>query len=471
MQINRLIFPGFWFDKNTWQQGEELARAGVGGFCLYGGTGAQIKEFCARVRRASPWEKILICADYEDGLGRWVKDSVRLAPNMALGAADSTELSFEKGFLTALAARALGVDWVFAPVADLADTPDNPIVNTRAFSAHPQAVIRLAGALMKGLTQGGALNCLKHFPGHGQTRVDSHLALPVLSRTPEELFQAELKPFAALLPLADGVMTGHLKVPALDAREPASLSAAITTGLLKEKLGWKGCVLTDALLMRAIGDECHAAREALNAGAHILLAMNDPHKVSRFLHIKNSPAPALLRAAHAQLDALCARSNRATPVVPPTHAELEDFNRRTARAACVWNGAFRLQAGERVRAVVLGDDEQTGWAVLREKLTQSGIQLTDGPADKVLIISLANYKSFKGRIRLTPQDESRALQAARQTRQSALVCLGSPFAALPLKGAVSAVLQAFCPLPAFQYEAAALLLGHHAAQGKMPVCV
>lgn len=471
MQINRLIFPGFWFDKNTLQQGEELARAGVGGFCLYGGTSAQIKEFCARVREASPWEKILICADYEDGLGRWVKDSVRLAPNMALGAADSAELSFEKGLLTARAARALGVDWVFAPVADLADTPDNPIVNTRAFSAHPQAVIRLAGALMKGLTQGGALNCLKHFPGHGQTKVDSHLALPVLSRTPEELFQAELKPFAALLPLADGVMTGHLKVPALDAREPASLSAAITTGLLKEKLGWKGCVLTDALLMRAIGDECQAAREALNAGAHILLAMNDPHKVSRFLHIKNSPAPALLRAAHAQLDALCARCAQAGPVVAPTHKELEDFNRRTARAACVWDGAFRLRAEERVRVVALGDEEQNGWEVLRKNLINAGIQLTDGPADKVLIISLANYKSFKGRIHLTPQDEGRALQAATQARQSAFVCLGSPFAALPLKGAVNAVLQAFCPLPAFQQEAAALLLGHRTAQGKMPVCL
>lgn len=470
MQINRLIFPGFWFDKNTLQQGEELARAGVGGFCLYGGTSAQIKEFCARVRRASPWEKILICADYEDGLGRWVKDSVRLAPNMALGAADSAELSFEKGFLTARAARALGVDWVFAPVADLADTPDNPIVNTRAFSAHPQAVIRLAGALMKGLTQGGALNCLKHFPGHGQTKVDSHLALPVLTRTAQDLFQAELKPFAALLPLADGVMTGHLKVPALDAQHPASLSAAITTGLLKEKLGWKGCVLTDALLMRAIGDECQAAREALNAGAHILLAMNDPQKVSRFLHT-HPPAPALLRAAHAQLDALCARCAQAGPVVAPTHKELEDFNRRTARAACVWDGAFVLHAEERVRVVALGDEEQNGWEVLRKNLINAGIQLTDGPADKVLIISLANYKSFKGRIRLTPQDESRALQATRQAHQSALVCLGSPFAALPLKGAVSAVLQAFCPLPAFQQEAAALLLGHRTAQGKMPVCL
>lgn len=470
MQINRLIFAGFWFDKNTLQHGEELARAGVGGFCLYGGTSAQIKEFCARVREASPWEKILICADYEDGLGRWVKDSVRLAPNMALGAADSAELSFEKGLLTARAARALGVDWVFAPVADLADTPDNPIVNTRAFSAHPQAVIRLAGALMKGLTQGGALNCLKHFPGHGQTKVDSHLALPVLSRTPEELFQAELKPFAALLPLADGVMTGHLKVPALDAQHPASLSAAITTGLLKEKLGWKGCVLTDALLMRAIGDECQAAREALNAGAHILLAMNDPQKVSRFLHA-HPPAPALLRAAHAQLDALCARCAQAGPVVAPTHKELEDFNRRTARAACVWDGAFVLHAEERVSVVALGDEEQNGWEVLRKNLINAGIQLTDGPADKVLILSLANYKSFKGRIHLTPQDEGRALQAATQARQSAFVCLGSPFAALSLKGAVSAVLQAFCPLPAFQQEAAALLLGHRAAQGKMPVCL
>ena len=93
MQINRLVFPGFWFDRQDISFAEELARLGVGGFCLYGGSLAQIKQFTQRVRRASPLEKILICADYEDGLGRWVKDAPRLAPNLALGAAGDENLA------------------------------------------------------------------------------------------------------------------------------------------------------------------------------------------------------------------------------------------------------------------------------------------------------------------------------------------------------------------------------------------
>ncbi len=467
MQINRLVFPGFWFDSDPLSRGEELAQRGAGGFCLYGGTREQIRAFCTRVRAASPLKKILICADYEDGLGRWVPDAPRLAPNLALGAARSAALAFEKGLLTARQARALGVDWVFAPVLDLADTADNPIVNARAFSANPGEVTRLAAAFMDGLRQGGALNCVKHFPGHGQTETDSHLRLPVLNRTQAQLEQHELLPFANLLDRADGVMTGHLLIPSLDEKSPASLSPAVNGRLLREKLGWRGCILTDALLMRAIGDENAAALHALNAGAHVLLAMKGPCSVMDFLH-KHTPPPGRIRTAHGILDALCAKADAlATPPGDPFAPN--DFNLRAARAACVLDGEFSIKPGETVRVLALGDDEQKGWLPLRRVLEDAGVRITDGPAEKLLLLSLANYKSFKGRVNLTPQDITLAQKAIRSARNAALACLGSPFSARPLRGQTAAVLHAFCPLEEFQQTAAEILLGKRPARGSLPV--
>ena len=151
MNINRLVHPGFWFGKTSEEDALKLARLGAGGFCLYGGTRAEVSALTRALRAASPHKKILISADYEDGLGRWLPDAELLPSNLALGAAGDEELAFEKGLLTARQAKSLGVDWVFAPVVDLADHPDNPIVNTRSFGADPALVTRLAGAFMDGL--------------------------------------------------------------------------------------------------------------------------------------------------------------------------------------------------------------------------------------------------------------------------------------------------------------------------------
>ena len=191
MNINRLVHPGFWFGKTNKEDALKLARMGVGGFCLYGGTRAEVAALTHALRAASPHKRILISADYEDGLGRWLPDAELLPSNLALGAAGSEDLAFEKGLLTARQAKSIGVDWVFAPVVDLAVRADNPIVNTRAFGADPDLVTRLAGAFMDGLAKGGVLNSIKHFPGHGNTGTDSHLALPVLLSTKQHIWEHE----------------------------------------------------------------------------------------------------------------------------------------------------------------------------------------------------------------------------------------------------------------------------------------
>jgi len=196
-----------------------------------------------------------------------------------VGATGSEELALLKGRVTAREARALGVQWILAPVVDLQSNPKNPIVNVRSFGEDPALVARLARAFMKGVHGGGAIACLKHFPGHGDVDQDSHLVLPRIGRDAESLRARELRPFAELVADTDAVMTAHLLIEAFDRERPASLSQAVTTGLLREEMRFGGLVCTDALMMGAIrsvsGSE-EAALLAIAAGADVVLMPDRP---------------------------------------------------------------------------------------------------------------------------------------------------------------------------------------------------
>ncbi|MHB0995386.1 MAG: glycoside hydrolase family 3 N-terminal domain-containing protein, partial [Elusimicrobiales bacterium] len=274
-KLARLICPEYRFGTTDPDYALRLVELGVGGFCFYGGKAEEAFE-SSRALKAASETPLLIAADYENGPGQWVKGATELPTNMAIGASGSEHLARRKGGITALEAKALGVDWVFAPVVDLASRPDNPIVNVRSFGSDPALVTRLAGDFLSGLRSQGALSCLKHFPGHGGTAADSHRELPVLEKSLHELEESDLRPFAALAAQADAVMAGHLSVPSLDASAPASLSKEILGGLLRGRLRYPGLVLTDALNMKAIDDEGRAGVKAFLAGADLLLCPGDP---------------------------------------------------------------------------------------------------------------------------------------------------------------------------------------------------
>ena len=471
MNIARLVHPGFWFDKPPLDDALALAKQGVGGFCLYGGTRQQVADFSAAVRRVSPLDYLLISADYEDGLGRWLPDAPLLPSNMALGAANDEALAFEKGFLTARQARSLGVDWVFAPVLDLADNSLNPIVNTRSFGKDPQAVIRLGRAFLNGLKTGGVLNSLKHFPGHGDTTTDSHLALPVLHKTLAQLQGRELIPFEALLPQADSVMLGHLLLPEIDKTNPASLSPEIADKMLRQQFQYDGCVLTDALLMKAIGDEKQAARKALEAGADILLVPQDPFSLLDFLE-KEHITPEIVSRSHTHQNALCAKIKNAG--VRPTQQvafSSTDFSYRTAQKAITLCGTLPiLSAGQTVHYLILGADGKISARPLLDALKNQQIKLEpfDTKADHLLVISLRRYQAFQGKIALEDADRYRLKNALKTTSKATAVLLASPWA-LPADISLHAKLFTFSPAPEFQETAAEILLGHRVPHGKMPV--
>jgi len=225
---------------------------------------------------------LLNTADFEAGVGFRVSGATAFPRAMAIGATGDEQLAYDAARITAIESRALGVHVNFAPIADVNNNPRNPVINTRAFGESPETVGRLASAYVRGLHAGGMLATLKHFPGHGDTDVDSHIGLPTIAHPRERLDRLELAPFrAGLAAGADAVMTGHIVLPALDPGEfsPASLSTPIVTGLLRGELKFGGLVYTDSMGMDAVARKLSpgdAAVRAIVAGSDVVLHSPDP---------------------------------------------------------------------------------------------------------------------------------------------------------------------------------------------------
>jgi beta-N-acetylhexosaminidase len=245
-----------------------------------------VAAFLNRMQRIAT-TPLMVAGDFERGASMRIEGTTVFPHAMAFGAAGDPAFSRYEGEVTGREARALGVHWVYYPVADVNNNPDNPIINIRSFGENPQAVAGLVRAFIEGAhsdKKNYVLTSAKHFPGHGDTAVDTHIGLATINADRERLDRLELVPFKAAIEAGtDSIMTAHLAVPALAPPDlPATLSPAILTDLLRNDLGFKGIVVTDALEMGGIakgfsaGD---AAVRALEAGADVLLMPTDPDAV------------------------------------------------------------------------------------------------------------------------------------------------------------------------------------------------
>ena len=220
---------------------------------------------------------LLIGADFESGTGMRLDEGTPFPAAMAVGATGDPKLAYEQGRITALEARAAGVHWIFAPDCDVNNNPDNPIINTRSYGEDPGRVADFAAEFVRGVEKHGALATAKHFPGHGNVTVDSHLSLPTVPGARAHLEDAELVPFRAAIRAGVGsVMPGHLFVPAFetDAEVPATLSRSILTELLRGEMKFRGLIVTDAMDMGGVASlytQGEAAVRAIEAGADVLL--------------------------------------------------------------------------------------------------------------------------------------------------------------------------------------------------------
>ena len=225
---------------------------------------------------------LLVAADMERGMAFRVRRGVVPIPYaMAIGATGSEEAAHFTGVVAAREGRALGIHWAFAPVVDVNNNPGNPVINIRSYGEDPQLVGRLIAAFVRGAREGGLLTTAKHFPGHGDTALDSHMQLVTVTADRPRLDAVELLPFrSAVAAGVDAVMTGHIAVPALDATNtPATLSAPMSTDLLRTELGFSGLVVTDAMEMSGVRAAWtgEAAIRAVRAGADFILLPPDPH--------------------------------------------------------------------------------------------------------------------------------------------------------------------------------------------------
>ena len=226
---------------------------------------------------------LFIGIDQEGGWVIRLKEGATVLPgNMALGATDSTELAERAGEITAAELAAVGVNLNFAPVMDVNNNPQNPVIDRRSFGESPELVSRLGVAYLRGLQRNGVLGTAKHFPGHGDTTVDSHFDLPTVNHDRERIRALELHPFRAVID-ADvaAIMTAHIVYPAFDPDRPATLSPTILTNLLREELGFDGLLITDDMEMKAIDDRYRsgeAAVMAVEAGADIVMVLWTPAK-------------------------------------------------------------------------------------------------------------------------------------------------------------------------------------------------
>jgi beta-N-acetylhexosaminidase len=244
----------------------------------------QMADYIGQAQRAALARNgvpLLICCDHEGGHIRFMRTvATSVPPNMALGAADDPEIAAQAASLLAAELVAVGVNWTLAPVADVNNNPRNPVIGTRAFGDDPAMVGAYASAAIRAYQSAGLLACAKHFPGHGDTDVDSHVGLPRIAHERARLERIELAPFrAAIAAGVASVMTAHLLVEALDPEWIGTLSEPILTGLLRNQLGHRGLIVTDALEMAGVADilpEPEAAVEAVRAGADVLLTGRDP---------------------------------------------------------------------------------------------------------------------------------------------------------------------------------------------------
>jgi len=275
----------------------------VGGFMWHPSNVYETAALNARLQAESP-VPLLISADLESGIGMRFLDTTFWPWAMAIAATGDPSLAEAEGRIAAKEARAVGVNHILAPVADVNIDPDNPVINTRSFGEDPQEVSRFVTAFIRGVQSEHVLACAKHFPGHGDTHIDSHRSLPVLEATRERLDKVELVPFrAAIAAGVASIMPGHLAVPALDptpvpvrtdiaqhpygttAAEvtqngtlPATISKRMLDGLLRRELGFRGLIVTDAFDMGGLAehfDAGEAAVRAIEAGEDQILMSAD----------------------------------------------------------------------------------------------------------------------------------------------------------------------------------------------------
>lgn len=447
MTVSRLIFPAIrWRDDSgfdhEWVSIREALALGVGGFIVFGGTAEAVRALTSRLEREAG-RPLLLAADLERGAGQQFDGLTQFPPPRALTALDRLEVTRWAGAVTAHEARGVGINWVFAPVADLDLLPDNPIIQTRAFAADPALAASHVAAWIEGCQAAGALACAKHYPGHARTTADSHITLPVVSATREQL-AVDLVPFRAAMEVGvASLMTAHVSYPALDPTGlPATLSSTIIGDLRAG--GFDGLVVSDALIMEAAlagRSESDAAVGALAAGVDILLYPQDTAAVASAL----AAALASGRLAPVRVEEALRRYERALQDAGTAPAPLSrpPFDGAPALAdALIAAGGTRARLAQLrtpIELVTVDDDLGGPYAPVPSDTvatTLAALGVPVGSGGSRVVLAFAEPRAWKGRAGFS--DASRSALQELVPGSDLTILFGHPRLAgeIPGEGAV-----------------------------------
>ncbi|MFI5252686.1 MAG: glycoside hydrolase family 3 N-terminal domain-containing protein [Bacteroidota bacterium] len=496
-----------------------------GGFVFFQGDVYETAMMINRLQALSD-VPLLISSDFEWGSAMRIRRGARFPEAMALGASRNTFLAYETGKAIGKEARAIGVGQDYAPDADVNVNPENPVINTRSFGEDPTLVADMASAFARGLKDGGVIATAKHFPGHGDTQVDSHIDLPSIPFTRARLDSVELVPFRRLVSEGIGaVMIAHLVVPALEPTSalPATLSPSIIHGFLQSELGYKGLVVTDAMDMGAVvnryGSDSSAVR-SIQAGADVLIILPDEDAV----------IPAILDAVKAgritedrlnisvhkilgiKYDLGLAKeritdlNSIANVVGTPEHLQLAKRDARAGVTLVANNGVLPLErfGSKRIINLIITDVDN-----YRTEINRNGNQWPNEPAGDYFLAQMKKRYSRMETIRLDPTsnklDFENALQklekadiivnpiyskarsgsgkfglslelgdfldsVAALKKQQIVIALGSPYV-LKVVPEAAAYLCAYSDAEVMTEAVCELLFGEIPATGKLPVSI
>lgn len=474
---------------------------------------------------------LLVSADLEAGLGMRFQDTTYWPWPMAVAATGDPDLARREGAIVAAEARAIGLNQIVAPVADVNIDPDNPVINVRSFGEDPADVARYVAAFVRGVQSEGVLATAKHFPGHGDTHTDSHRSLSILPVNRARLEAVELVPFRAAIAAGVGsVMTAHISVPEIDATPappraggerdnpytkdptevtrdatvPASLSAPVIEGLLRGELGFDGLVITDALDMGGITGHFEAGEAAVRsilAGSDQVL--KSPDVTAAIAGVKEAVRNG--RISRERLDASVARILAAKRRFPPRPVGLDEIfrsverpedralsqeiARRSLTLLRESPGALPLSSTQRIAHVVVTDQPRFAdeiSAALRRRLQSPPAAFLIDPlskdsdvdaavsgaaaADAVLVSIFVRFQSGQGSIAMPPSGR-RAIERILGVRAPVIVAvLGSPYLLREVPAAGTALV-GWGGQSDHQTALVRALFGETAIEGRLPVTI
>src|SRR6266516_4469183 len=479
----------------------------VGGIIISVGSPYDIAAKLNTLQRRSKLP-LLVSADLEWGAAMRVVGATAFPMIMAAGATGNQRDAYTIGRIAAREGRAVGIHVNFAPDADVNNNPLNPIINIRSFGEDPHAVASLVRAYVRGLQDNGMLATLKHFPGHGDTDADSHIGLPTFRSTYSRLDSVELVPFRAGIDAgAQVVMSAHIAFPAFTGDAPATLSAAMLTGVLRDSLKFKGLVVTDALQMGAIVAKYgagEAAVRAFEAGSDLLLMPADPDSaiasmltavqtarisparldasVRRVLEIKRGlglfqrrtvPLDSIARVVGSKAfqDAADDIAQRSLTLVRDSAGTVARLRRAPSRMAVIAYGdELNSYVGQRMLELLRAGGDTVGFFRLwpmSGSASYDSARVVIGRAPTVIFAMNVRPIAAKGNIAL-PDSLARLITLTDSGKPAVLVSLGSPYL-LNQTPTVKSYLIAWSGVRAAERAAARALLGWSPVRGKLPI--